>query len=227
MLSKTYKSNKLFYDAYLYKLQVRTTISNVFKPNYNKEIRRDDLDTYISVSGTEKQDVNVSRYKVVTHISMMDANHIMNELLDSTEDFKVRCESYSLIIYTNNIDLLERISSGVSADSRCKIWKPPIGSEEVLLDNKRIVITNKDIEYEYRLYLKNGSNPSALVNWIKKNPEKAKIGDSTLNSLANNYYVNGNYFYVKDSKVLIMVEIIAGKLISKIEKFVHIDDLDK
>lgn len=227
MPSKTHKSTKLFYDAYLYKLQVRTTISTVFRPDHNKEIHRDTLDEYISVSGTTKEDVKVSRYKVVTNESLMDANHIMNELLNSDEDFKVRCESYSLIIYTNDIGLLERIAAGVGEYSRCKIWRPLIGSEEFLLSNKSTVVTDKEIIYEYRLYLKNGSNPSALVNWIKKNPDKAKIGDYTLNSLENNYYVNGNYFYVKDSKVLIMVEMIAGKLISKIEKFVHITNLGK
>lgn len=227
MPSKTYKSTKLFYDAYLYKLQVRTTISNVFRPDHNKEIHRHRLDEYISASGPTKQDVNVSRYKIVTYDAIMDSNHIMDELLNSTEDFKVRCESYSLIIYTNDISLLERIACGVGEYSRCKIWKPLVGSEEFLLSNKSMVITDKDIEYEYRLYLKNGSNPGPLVNWIKNNPDKAKIGDHTLNSLENNYYVNGNYFYVKDSKVLIMVEMIAGKTISKIEKFVHITDLGK
>ena len=227
MPSKTYKSTKLFYDAYLYKLQVRTTISNVFRPHYNKEIRRDTLDEYISISGPKKQDVNVTRYKIVTYESLTDATHIMNVLLDSAEDFKVRCESYSLIIYTNDLSLLERIADGVSDYSRCKIWRPIVGSEEYLLTNKSIVVTDKEIKYEYKLYLKNGSNTTTLVNWIKKNSDKAKIGESTLYALENEYYVNGNYFYVKDSKVLIMAEMVAGKLISKIEKFVHITDLDK
>lgn len=227
MPSKTYKSTKLFYDAYLYKLQVRTTISNVFRPNHNKVIYRDSLDEYISISGPKKQDVNVTRYKVVTYESLVDATHIMNVLLDSVEDFKVRCESYSLIIYTNDLSLLERIADGVSDYSRCKIWRPIVGSEEYLLTNKSIVVTDKEIKYEYKLYLKNGSNTTTLVNWIKKNSDKAKIGESTLYALENEYYVNGNYFYVKDSKVLIMVEMVAGKLISKIEKFVHITELDK
>lgn len=224
---KTYKSTKLFYDAYLYKLQVRTTISNVFRPNHNREIRRDTLDEYVSISGPKKQEVQVSRYKMVTYESMMDASHIMNELLDSDEDFKVRCESYSLIIYTNDISLLEKISNGVSEYARCKIWRPLNGSEDYLLSNKSIIVTDKEIEYEYKLYLKNGSNTTTLVSWIKKNPDRAKIGQATLYALENDYYVNGNYFYVKDSKVLIMVEMVAGKLISKIEKFVHITDLDK
>jgi len=226
MPSKTYKSTKLFYDAYLYKLQVRTTISGVFRPNHNKEIRRNGLDDYLTASGPTKQDVNVTRYKMVTYEALSDATHIMNVLLDSDEEFKVRCESYSLIIYTNDLSLLEKIADGVSYYSRCKIWRPLVGSEEYLLSNKSIIVTDRDIEYEYKLYLKNGSNTSSLVNWIKKNPDKAKIGDHTLNSLENNYYVNGNYFYVKDSKVLIMAEMVAGKLISKIEKFVHITDLD-
>ena len=225
MPSKTYKSTKLFYDAYLYKLQVRTTISNVFRPNHNKEIFRDRLDEYIAASGPSKQDVNVTRYKMVSYESLSDATHIMNVLLGSDEEFKVRCESYSLIIYTNDLSLLERIADGVSEYSRCKIWRPLIGSEDYLLSNKSIIVTDKDIVYEYKLYLKNGSNTSTLVNWIRKNPDKAKIGEHTLNSLENNYYVTGNYFYVKDSKVLIMVEMVAGKLISKIEKFVHITQL--
>ena len=225
MPSKTYKSTKLFYDTYLYKLQVRTTISSVFRPNHNKEIRRSGLDDYITASGPTKQDVNVTRYKMVTYEALSDATHIMNVLLDSDEEFKVRCESYSLIIYTNDLSLLERIAAGVGYYSRCKIWRPVIGSEEYLLSNKSIIVTDRDIPYEYKLYLKNGSNTNNLVNWIKKNPDKAKIGWHTLNSLENNYYVNGNYFYVRDSKVLIMVEMVAGKLISKIEKFVHITQL--
>jgi hypothetical protein len=227
MLSKKYNSNKLFYDTYLYKLQVRTNVSSVFRAKKNKEICRDKLDNLIKLSGPNKDSVKISRYKIAAYESIMSANHIMNELQDTTEAFKVRCESYSLIIYTNDMDLLDRIVINLDDSANCKIWKPIIGSEQFLLTNRGVSVSKNPVDFKFRCFLKHGTHTGALINWIKNNPDKAKIGSSTLRSLEHGYYVTGNYFYVKDEKILMMAEMVGGKLISKIEKIVHIDDLDK
>ena len=227
MLSKKYNSNKLFYDTYLYKLQVRTTISSVFRHNKNKEIHRDKLDKLIKLSGPSKESVKISRYKIAAYETMMSASHIMNELQCTTEPFKVRCESYSLIIYANDMDLLDRIMVNLDDSANCKIWTPIVGSEQFLLANRSVSVSKNPVDFKFRCFLKHGTNTGALLNWIKNNPEKAKIGSSTLNALERGYYITGNYFYVKDEKVLMMAEMVGGKLISKIEKIVHIGDLDK
>jgi hypothetical protein len=110
------------------------------------------------------------------------------------------------------------------------LWKPEKSAEQFLLDNKNMVVSKNPVDFPYKVYLKNDStqdNYDALVKWLTHNTDKCRVGKSTLSNLENNYYFGGNYFYVKDTKVLMVIEMVAGKIVGKVDKVIHIDDIDK
>lgn len=226
---KTHKSSKLFYGTYLYKLQVRTPVSILFTKPQNSSIDYKKYNGMLGLFGS-KNELNITRWKIATRQNLVDAKVILDKLISTNVDYKLRCEAYSLVIYANDEDLLASIADGLSFECRAKIWKPEKTAEEFLLTNKNIVISKNPVEFPYKVYLKHDSSKQsydALVKWLTANPEKCKVGRSTLENLENNYYFSGNYFYVKDLKVLMIIEMVAGKIIGRIDKVIHIDDIDK
>ncbi len=230
MYLKTYNSTKTFYGTYLYKLQVRTTLSSVFY----KSAKRKNLDytvynSYLVDLGS-KNEVKISRWKTVTRQQFIDAKVILDLLIGTDVDYKLRCESYSLSVYSNDCEFLENIAKGLSYDAKPKLWKPEKTAEEFLVNNKNVIVSNKPVEFPYKVYLKSDyaqKNYNALVKWLAANKDKSKVGQFTLSNLENGCYITGNYFYVKDLKVLMIVEMVAGKIISKIDNVVYIGDIDK
>ena len=55
----------------------------------------------------------------------------------------------------------------------------------------------------------------------KPTQDKCKAGPKFIDLVANNGYVNGMYFYVRDEKVLQLVQLIIGGNIRRIDKFIN------
>lgn len=226
---KTYTNKKLFHGTYLYKLQVRTPISSVF---YKKKNEKNTIDHLFKLQGmlNEKGIIQLNRWKAATKEDLDTAESILTKLIDTTSEYKLRCESYSLSIYTNDLPLLENIAKDMPLSARAMIWKPEERSVEFLLNNKDMSVSLKPVAFPYKIYLKSDmhrTNYDALVKWIGDNKEKVKIGKWCLNALKNHAWITGNYFYIKDLKTLTVIEMIAGKIINKVENIKHIDEVDK
>lgn len=226
---KTYNSTKLFYSTYLYKLQVRTPLSILFTRPTKGVVNYKQYNELVTQFGS-RNEINVNRWKIAVRQNIVDAKTILDKLIFTDVDYKLRCEAYSLVIYSNDEQLLISIADDLSFECRTKLWKPEKTAEDFLLNNKNMIVSKTPVEFPYKIYLKHDSsqqNYDALVKWLTNNPDKCKVGDATLSNLANKYYFSGNYFYVKDLKVLMVIEMVAGKIIGKIDKVIHIDDIDK
>lgn len=179
---------------------------------------------------SENGTIQLNRWKIATKDDVENAESILNKLIKTESDFKLRCESYSLSIYTNDLTLLEKIADGVTYTARAMIWKPEERAIEFLLKNKDMSVSTKPVEFPYRIHLKsdlNRTNYDALVKWIEGNKDKVKIGRWCLTALKSGAWITGNYFYLKDLKTVTIIEMIAGKIINKIEIIKHIDEVDK
>ena len=177
-----------------------------------------------------KNEINITRWKIATRQNLVDAKAILDKLFGTQSNFKLRCEAYSLVIYSNDEDLLTATADELSFECRAKLWKPEKSAERFLLDNKNMIVSKNPVEFPYKVYLKHDStheNYSSLLKWLTHNNDKCKVGRQTLSNLEMKYYVGGNYFYVKDTKVLMIIEMVAGKIIGKVDKVIHIDDIDK
>lgn len=229
MLSKTLNSEKLFYNTYLYKLHVRTPLSHLMKSHPTRGVTYTALNTLKALMGNNDA-IKVGRFKSATRTQMEDCEKTLDRLKGKQSEFKLRCELYSLIVYSNNLKLLEEIAQDTSVDTPCILWAPVPGSESFLSGNINTIVSKKPVKYEYKVTLKYGSSAThkaALATWIKNNPDKAKAGPVVLRNLEIDYYVGGNYFYVKNTSCLSIIEMIIGSGINKIEKVVYINDIDK
>jgi len=56
--------------------------------------------------------------------------------------------------------------------------------------------------------------------WIEKNPDKVRAGSILLYNIENNISTNGQYIYVKDEKVMLLLELMLGQAIRRIDKLV-------
>jgi hypothetical protein len=213
----------------LYKLHIRTPISYAAKVHPTRGVSYHTLQNIRSNIGTADF-ATIGRWKTVSRNQIDDFEKILDNLKGKHAEFKVRCECYCLAIYTNNLEILENICKDTSVNTVCVLWKPVPGSENYLTQNVDTIVSRKPVHYEYKVTMKYGASAvhkAALAAWIKNNPDKAKAGSVVLRSLEIDQYVGGNYFYVKNTSCLSIIEMMVGSGISKIEKVVHINDIDK
>lgn len=65
-----------------------------------------------------------------------------------------------------------------------------------------------------------------LAEWIISNKDKAKAGPVCLQEIANNGYVKGYYIYIRDEKIIQLLNLFIGN-IQRIDKLVYIAKTDK
>lgn len=228
MYSKVSKTQKLFYGTYLYKIQFKTPLGTAFRMSRTtKKLSYKRYDELMKQLGSNHE-TKITRWKIVTRLQLNEAKSVLDILNNTKIDFKIRSEAYSLSVYSNDLTLLDQIENQIGMAAKAILFRPLEGSEEYLLTNKDVMVTKNPSEFNYKVVLKNKhGNYDALVHWLTENPDKAKAGASTLRNLRESNHFSGNYFFVKDPKVLMIVEMIAGKIVNKIEKVIHIDDIDK
>ena len=217
---KTLDTIKLFYDTYKYRLVIQHSLGIIFRDK-NLVNARTVLDSLQLQAETEEEIVwkRSPRYSVpVTRESLITAQFLLAEFTNQGHDnYKLRCEHPFLNIYSNDLawmDLLMDKNLSIESFSR-----PDINSINDLKPN--IIVTNDNpIEFEYKVTV--GNQVSAgLAQWILANQDKCRAGQKFIDLVANDGYVNGMYFYVRDEKVLQLVQLIIGGNIRRIDKFIN------
>lgn len=230
-MSRLCKTTKLHYGKYLYKATFCNTVLFAFSGYRNTKKDRlslaksviDNLD--LQFADNKKLTVSVWRSnKSVTKIEYQEAKHILS-LLQVHSDWRTRIElGRYMSIYTSSKELLDQLTINCGA---MEIYKPEEGMENFLLLNIDTAIVKTVPEYEYRVYLKGHKNDPSFANWLKANTDKSRVGGQTLFNIAAGHYVGGNYFYVKNDKVLTIVRMLIGHNIRRVEKLVFNGDIDK
>lgn len=229
------ETKKVFYKKYLYKITIRTNLSYIFRSEINdkhfnfakqqllriKEYRNN---THDKNSDTFLVPIGMSRFN--THIDKTDYKDtltLFKILRSEVDDFKIRCEMNSLIIYSNNEDFIDKIICRLINDPE-SCYKPSQANIDFLKKNVDVIISNKPVDYEYKITLKNNNNQISkpLSSWLKSNKKNTKIGEYALHNLEHGYS-NGSYFYVKDSKILMLVQLSFGNFIRKVERMVYVE----
>ncbi len=229
---KLHEAKRLHYGKYLYKLKTKNVIASIFRTDlqrngnlYYAELR---LKEYVQTVKTDGRPMIKSKYfkTVVLDVDdLNDATHIYKCLKNST-NYMVRCEYQTLIIYSNDIDLLKKIASKIS--SKVDIWEPAVSAIDFLTHNKNVIIINYQPKFPWKLTFGKKPGSKTLADWIKKNSKNVLIGKITLEHHEKEQaWIQGTYMYAKNEHVVMLIQMIVGDNITRIDKLVYKADIDK
>lgn len=231
MKLKLFESNKLHYGKYLYKLSINNKLASIFRTEFQKDgglnYARRKLDECNLIYKQARKENDYAfcipspwRFNDTFHVEdYYDAIKIYKTLKKSN-DYKIRVESQQLFLYSNDKAFLKKLIN--ICDGCGNFWEPPVDSIEKMLQDKNVIISEKPVEYKYKITFGKREGSPALVSWIDANPKLAKISPTVRAlCLMKSPHVKGSYFYIKDDRTLFIIEMIIGDNIQRIDKFVY------
>jgi len=219
---------KLHYGKYLYKLSIPTPIAGIFRTDFQRggklSYAAKNLNEYVKQAENGKV-IRKSRWhsQTIDMEQLEDGFHIY-KTLRYAKDYLIRCEMNTLMVYSNNIKLLDRLTNGLS-NTFVEIWKPSKTSQNFLLENKHVLIVDKPSEYKYKISFGRKKAKPELGKWLEANKDKSRAGNIFIKNCKEENYINGQYIFLRDDKVLFLVNIIAGDNITRVEQVVFKDDI--
>jgi hypothetical protein len=230
---KFYETNKLFYNQYLYKINIWNELGFIFRTEFQKKgtlsYARKHIDI-LTESYRARLPLQLPRFRtfnIIREEHYLDAKHLYVCLRRDKHDHRVRVEYNGISIFTNDYELIEKISSGLRTNS-IEVWKPNDSVKNELLLNENIIISNTPTDWTIKVTFSNSRGDyTGFANWIKANPSKIRIGDVALNALSKGWDVSGYYFFIQSEKLLNLIHIMIGTNIRRIERIVYKADLDK
>ncbi len=227
---KLFETKKLHHGQFLYKLVLSNPLAAIFRTDLQRQAgfpyAKNRLDE-LAKKHKAGEPLTKQNYRSSVNVSehaFFDAKDIFNILKKET-DYKIRCESSTLGIYSNDRDLLMKIANKMRVSNR-EFWEPTPQTVEILKGKKNIKIVNFEPQYLYQVHLSYKRIDPNVYNWISSNPDKVKVGPKTLRDIQNGF-ANGSYIYVRDDRVLSLAEMLIGHAMRKIDKLVYKGDIDK
>lgn len=220
----THESKKLHYRKYLYKLRIGNDLANIFRTEYQRNGKlshaRAKLDLYQSNVRHNYTTVKKPFTDNKIHVDdLKDAKTLYRHLLDS-EDYLIRCEWNALILYTDDLRLLNSIVNSLITDN-IELWKPKKEYEKFLKENISTIIVNKPTEYEFKVTFGRKRPTKEFAAWIEKNPKQVKATEFFIDTIKNNMFIHGLYLYAKNEKTLLLLQMMAGNNITRIDKLIY------
>ena len=219
---KRVETRKLFFGKYLYKITCMNVLGTIFRgKNFtNAGEVLDQLQQHYEKGEPLIRKMWSKEYRVPVH-HFTDCQIIFNTC-PKWDDFLFRIEGPNFSIYSNTKEDLLRLSTKLQTVTE---FHEPDPSMVALLDSN-IQIVDETPEYVYKVYLSDKATPG-FAKWAIANQDKIKLGHTLKREIENNGYLRGFYFWVKDEKVLLLVKMIIGGNIQRIDKLVSKADLDK
>ena len=219
---KKVETRKLLFGKYLYKITLMNVLGTIFRGKnftYAGEVL-DVLQQDYENGRPLVRKVWSKEFKVPqTHFT--DCQIIFNTCA-KWDDFLFRIEGPNFGIYSNTKEDLEFLIPKLQTVTEFHEPDPNIID---FLDSN-IEIVDGTPEYQYKVYLSDKATPG-FAKWAVGNNDKIKLGHTLKKEIENNGYLRGFYFWVKDEKVLLLVKMIIGGNIQRIDKLVSKLDLDK
>ena len=219
---KKVETRKLFFGKYLYKITLMNVLGTIFRGKnftYAGEVL-DVLQQDYENGRPLVRKVWSKEFKVPqTHFT--DCQIIFNTCA-KWDDFLFRIEGPNFGIYSNTKEDLEFLIPKLQTVT--ELHEPDPNIIDFLDSN--IEIVDDTPEYQYKVYLSDKATPG-FAKWAVGNNDKIKLGHTLKKEIENNGYLRGFYFWVKDEKVLLLVKMIIGGNIQRIDKLVSKLDLDK
>lgn len=213
----------------MFKFVFRNEIGHIFR-NKNFNYAKKQLDTlslqYNAKLPMQRSD-NSWRVQLdpVPELDFLCARKLLG-MFTKKVDYTLRIENRQLSIFTNDQKFLHDCIKKVPEKSRSELWEPDNEYISFLKNNSNTIISSTPVDYKYKVTLKTTPDIN-FITWALDNPDKIKIGQRTANSIRNQWYINGAYFFAKTSKILTLCHLQCGHNIRRIDKIVHKNNIDK
>ena len=216
----------------MYKLEFHTPISYAFRSNMQPKRDFAYVKSLISKLRTEKGPrIEVPFRRRIIKIDRKDiveAELVVDALENSSDEYKIRSEYWDNVhLYSNDKDMLLDLSKKLQ--KAVKFWEPAAEAIELLKNKHDIAIVNTPPDMEFKIYFSGNKIDPSFAKWLKANTDKSRIGLITLFNIEKEFFMFGKsyYFYVRDEKVLTMVQMLVGHNIHRVEKQIYKGDIDK
>lgn len=228
---RLYETKKLHYNKYLYKLALANPLAPWFRTEFQKDgslkVLKSKLDDYqilYDIGQPMYRTVYRSELPITDH-EFLDARDLYDGLL-LADDYKIRVERWSgFCIYSNEKDFLVDLANKMRVSAR-EFWEPDSKNIEFLLDKKNTVIVDTPPQFPLKITFNYKRINPSFANWLENNKDKSSAGTQALSNI-NSGYASGNYVFLRDERVLTMVQLIVGHNIQRIEQLVYKGDIDK
>lgn len=229
---KLYETKKLYYGKYLYKLVVTSTLAYSFRTEFQKDGRLDYARLKLEeISKHYDRKSNTTVIQLPTDFRRYPDEISVNDYLNAKtlyyylrtkSDYRIRCESYQVIIFSNDRQMLITLNNKLF-NTYIEFWEPNPTNIDTLLTGDNIIIVDKKPDYEYKITFgnKKGKGTAALAKWIDANPSLAKMTSYTKHYCKSGYGLGGMYFYAKNKKALFMIQMIVSDNIQRVDKLIY------
>lgn len=227
---KTYKTNKLFYKKYLYKISFNLVVGDIFRSNYQRIDKLGYATKKIEqYKETLKHNsyIEQGRYKKIRfgNAEVSDAESFKDFLLTSA-DYMLRQEYTStIVIYTTEKTQALALLLSLNTVTDLKLWEPEESAKSKLLLDPTLLVSKLASEFEFKVTINVGAireKNSPLITWIAANRDKIRITEYALKHAYS--YVS---VYVRDEKILLLLQMTGQNFVTKIERLVLPAQLDK
>jgi hypothetical protein len=215
-VKKLKKTNKLFYDRYIYKIAFETPFARSFRYS-NAENIADTIKHNLKVNFDKTKGFLTFEIgwntKTVSKKEAEDALFIAEQLASLPKDqYAIRVEATTLGFYTSDESVVAKIEDS-DLKNIIMICKPENDKIKEFLSSTTKKIIIKEYTHKYKVTINSlFSNAKSFKEWAEKIP-KIKL-------CPKNDYAYESYFYVADEKTLSLCRLFLGSKIRRIDELV-------
>jgi len=227
---KKFETTKLHYGKYLYKVTIRSPLAHIFRTELQRKgnlaYASSELFRYDQLYKAGKTLVKKS-WRSIDVVSVEDflCCQKIYRFLKNSSDYLVRCEYNTLNIYSNNKSFIQKFTT---LNTCTEYYEPDPTAINFLQNNTNVIVIDKPTNFPIKVTFGRKQAKKELGKWLIANTDKARVGPVLLdNCLVEARWIKGQYIFIRDEKVLFMIQLICGDNISRIDKLVYKEDIDK
>jgi hypothetical protein len=231
------ETKKLFFGKYLYKYNIISPFAFHFYRNsnfdntiaaFNAAIEL--VEVQLKKSRGKNPSVQIRKWNRSYEVTTQDVNQIKKIaklLVDNAGEFRTRTEMSNFSIYTNNEALLSLLETNSDPNYAyaIEIFKPHDSIKSIMAGNKEIYVVSKPMDYKYRVTITGKVNNSKqFSSWLKENSDKVKASSTAIRGFNSEYWMSNLLLYVKDDKILLLLQMMIGSSVQKVETIVCVNE---
>lgn len=223
-------TKKLFYNQYLYKISVLNELAHLFRTEFNRhnwnhcETALNDYMNQYHAGDRLTRLVFNNIYVPVDNLDLLNATAIYDYIKDKRDLYILRVDRHCLSFYTNDKIFIDEFKEIITI---AEISMPDPNYIKFLKSNTNTILVNDPVEFEYKVTFNWKTPVEHLGKFLDNHPKKTKVGSKTRYNIDNRLSVYNNYIFVKDEKILLLLQMIVGTNIGRIDRLVYCKDIDK